>query len=210
MALPAENPLPRRYTPEEYIELERQAEDKSEYLDGYIYAMAGASPTHAAITANVTVAIGSQLKGSRCRIFSSDLKIASDLKGHFTYADVVVVCGPPRYHDKFKDVLLNPTLIVEVLSPSTEAYDRGEKFKRYRRIASLTDYLLISPDQPLIEHFTRQTSGWAMTDADQLRKKLSLKTLKSTLPVSDVYTGVSFPELKTATSGQKKNQTRAS
>ncbi len=193
MGLPAEKPLPRRYTPEEYIELERRAEDKSEYIDGYICALAGASPTHCAITANVTIAIGSQLKGSRCRVFSGDLKIASDLRGHYTYADVVVVCGTPRYHDKFHDVLLNPTLIVEVLSPSTEAYDRGDKFRRYRRVASLSDYLMISQDQPLVEHFSRQPEGWTMRDADKLNQKLRLKALKCTLSVNDVYNGITFP-----------------
>ena len=207
MALPAEKPLPRRYTPEEYIALERAADYKSEYIDGYIYAMAGASPTHCAIAANVTIALGVQLKGSRCRVFSGDLKIATDLKGHYTYADVVIVCGTPRYHDKFHDVLLNPTLVVEVLSPSTEACDRGEKFKRYRRVASLTDYILISQDQPLVEHFSRQGDGWALNDADGLSRKLQIKSLKSALSLADVYSGISFSSAgETGRPGKKRKQ----
>jgi Uma2 family endonuclease len=207
MALPAEKPLPRRYTPEEYIALEREADYKSEYIDGYIYAMAGASPTHCAIAANVIGSLVPQLKGSRCRVFSGDLKIATDLKGHYTYADVVIVCGTPRYHDKFQDVLLNPTLVVEVLSPSTEAYDRGEKFKRYRRVASLTDYILIAQDQPLVEHFSRQADGWAMNDADRLSRKLQVKTLKCTLSLADIYSGISFSRAgETKKPGKKRKQ----
>lgn len=207
MALPAEQPLPRRYTPEEYIELERAADHKSEYIDGYIYAMAGASPTHCAIAANVIGSLVPELKGSRCRVFSGDLKIATDLKGHYTCADVVIVCGTPRYHDKFHDVLLNPTLAVEVLSPSTEAYDRGEKFKRYRRVASLTNYILISQDQPLIEHFSRQADGWALNDADRLSRKLQIKSLKGALSLADVYSGITFPNARrTEKPGKKRKQ----
>ncbi|HWQ33083.1 MAG TPA: Uma2 family endonuclease [Blastocatellia bacterium] len=207
MALPAEKPLPRRYTPEEYIELERAADYKSEYIDGYIYAMAGASPTHCAIAANATIAPGVQLKGSRCRVFSGDLKIATDLKGHYTCADVVIVFGTPRYHDKFQDVLLNPTLVVEVLSLSTEACDRGEKFKRYRRVALLTDYILISQDQPLVEHFSRQGDGWALNGADRLSRKLQVKSLKCTLSLADVYSGISFSRAgKTGRPGKKRKQ----
>ncbi len=192
MALPEEKIPVRRFTPEEYMELEEQALEKSEYIDGFIYAMSGSTPKHAAITANVIGNLVPGLKKGSCRVYSGDLKIASDMRGHFTYPDAVVVCGKPRFHDKFKDVLLNPTVIIEVLSPSTEAYDRGDKFKRYRRIGSLTDYLLIAQDQPLVEHFSKQTDGWVMQDADKLSGKIKLKTLKMTFALTELYDGIEF------------------
>ena len=192
MALPVEKIPVRRFTPEEYMELEEQALEKSEYIDGFIYAMSGSTPKHALITANVIGNLVPGLKKGICRVYSGDLKIASDMRGHFTYPDAVVVCGKPRFHDKFQNVLLNPTVIIEVLSPSTEAYDRGDKFKRYRRIGSLTDYLLIAQDQPLVEHFSKQADGWVMQDADKLSGKIKLKTLKMTLALTDLYDGIEF------------------
>ncbi len=192
MALPAEKLPVRLYTLEEYMEMEEHSLEKHEFIDGAIYAMSGSTPKHAAITANAIVAIGSQLKKGSCRVYSGDLKIATDMRGHFCYPDAVIVCGKPRFHDKFQDVLLNPTVIIEVLSPSTEGYDRGEKFKRYRRIGSLTDYLLISQNQPLVEHFSKQAEGWVMQDADKLGGKIKLKTLKMTLALADLYDGIEF------------------
>src|ERR1051326_657817 len=110
------------FTPEEYLSLEREATEKSEYLNGEIYAMAGGSPTHNAIAFNVSTAIGPQIKGGPCRGYSSDMRIQVDETGLYTYSDGVFVCGEPRFDDVKKDNLLNPTLIVEVLSPTTEGY----------------------------------------------------------------------------------------
>ncbi len=206
MALPVEKIPVRRFTPEEYMELEEQALEKCEYIDGFIYAMSGSTPKHALITANVIGNLVPGLKKGSCHVYSGDLKIASDMRGHFTYPDAVVVCGKPRFHDKFQNVLLNPTVIIEVLSPSTEAYDRGDKFKRYRRIGSLTDYLLIAQDQPLVEHFSKQTDGWVMQDADKLSGKIKLKTLKMTLALTDLYDGIEF---ETEAGLSERERTRA-
>ena len=141
----------RRYTPEEYLELERKAEFKSEYIDGEIFpigggilGMAGADEAHNLIVTNAVRELSLQLKGRPCRTYPSDMKVEPVPGGQFVYPDVTVVCGEPRFHDERRDMLKNPTVIIEVLSPSTEAYDRGAKFARYRQMNSLTNYLLIS------------------------------------------------------------------
>jgi Uma2 family endonuclease len=156
-----------RYTVDEYLALERESEERHEYLDGQIYAMAGESIEHADISVNLVVELRSQLKGTPCRVWTKDSKVLSgpairsykSIKGLFSYPDIVVVCGEPRFLNEHRDVLLNPTLIIEVLSPSTESFDRGEKFWRYRsHLASLTDYVQVSQALPLIEHFRRQSA----------------------------------------------------
>jgi Uma2 family endonuclease len=153
------------YTPQQYLEIERAAPSKSEYLDGAIYAMAGASEQHNLIVANLVGELRAGLKGRPCRTYPSDMKVEVGPKGLFAYPDVSVVCGQPRFHDEVRDMLLNPKLIVEVLSPSTEAYDRGAKFAQYRKIASLTDFLLVSADNVHVEHFARQPNGqWLLSE----------------------------------------------
>src|SRR5262245_24970651 len=156
------------YTIDQYLKIERASEERHEYVDGEIYAMAGESGEHGDISVNVVVSLGSQLRGTSCRARTKDTKVCSgpilrsgsSTRGIFSYPDVVVVCGEPEYHDAYKDVILNPTAIVEVLSTSTEAFDRGEKFTRYQTWnPTLTDYLLVSQDQPQVEHFHRQADG---------------------------------------------------
>ena len=153
------------YTAEEYLALERESEQRHEYLDGQILAMAGESEEHGIICTNLSGQLYSQLRGRPCQAFSKDMKVlsGSDLhprpstKGFFSYPDIVVVCGERKYHDEHRDVLLNPTLIIEVLSPSTEAFDYGRKFWRYRTyLPSLKSYLLVSQSMPLIDHYLRQ------------------------------------------------------
>jgi Uma2 family endonuclease len=153
-----------RSTVEEYLAFERESADRHEYLDGDIYAMAGESLEHGTICMNLSVSIGAQLRGTPCQAFAKDMKVRSGrlplpgqpMRGLFSYPDFVVVCGTMQFHDQFHDVLLNPTLIVEVLSPSTEAFDRGDKFWRYRTwLPTLTDYLLVAQDKPLIDHYHR-------------------------------------------------------
>jgi Uma2 family endonuclease len=153
MSLPQSQPL---YTIEEYLALEREAEERYEYLDGFIYAMAGESPNHGAICVNLTGIISTQLLGAPCQVFFKDMKVRSGpvpktrytTKGLFSYPDLLVVCGKLKFHDKHQDVLLNPTVIIEVLSPTTEAFDRGQKFRRYRmHIPALTDYIVVFPIQ---------------------------------------------------------------
>jgi len=162
--MPAPNAHPL-FTIDDYLALERTEEERHEYLDGCVYAMAGESPDHGRICVNLTRRLAAQLDGSGCEVFSKDLKVrcgplprpGGSLQGLFAYPDLVIVCGALQFHDQVRDVLLNPRVIVEVLSPSTEAFDRGEKFRRYRAwLPTLSDYVLVAQDRPLIDHYHRQ------------------------------------------------------
>lgn len=189
----AAQPQPHFVTVEEYLTAERNADFKSEYLHGVIYAMAGSSPEHSAITANVTIALGSQLRGGDCQVYSNDLKVATGPNGLFAYPDLTIVCGEPRFHDERRDVLINPTLLVEVLSPSTEAYDRGRKFSQYQRITSLTSYLLIAQDEAHLDYYVRQNNNkWLLTAAEGLDASLALNSLNCALHLAEVYDRVRF------------------
>lgn len=184
----------RRYTPEEYLELERAAEFKSEYLDGQIYAMSGASLAPAGITFNLYGQIGAQLKPP-CRGLSNDMKVRTSYTGLYAYPDLIVVCGEPLFHDKKGDVLLNPKVIFEVLSPSTEIYDRTEKFFRYQMLESFTDYVLIAQSEPRIEHFSRHpNSGWLFNLVKGLENNLSVASIECTLELARIYSGIEFPD----------------
>jgi Uma2 family endonuclease len=190
------------YSAEEYLEFERQAEERHEYLDGFIYAMAGESPLHADISANLVILIGEQLRDSPCRVRTKDTKVRSGptqrrmMKGLFSYPDVVVICGEPQYHDEHRDVVINPTVIIEVLSESTEARDRGVKFHRYQTWSpTLTDYVLVSQEAPLIEHFERQADGsWTLRIYQGIEESFTIKSINCTLKLSDVYARIVFPE----------------
>jgi Uma2 family endonuclease len=181
------------YTPEEYLALERAAEYRSEYLDGEIYAMSGASAAHNTIAMNIVRHLGNQFEGRPCRVFASDLRVRVSPNRMYTYPDVVAVCGPREFADDHSDTLLNPTVVFEVLSPSTEAYDRGEKFARYWRLASLTDYVLVAQDQMRVEHFARQGDGWFVTAAESPDETLRLAALDAELVLRAIYTNVEFP-----------------
>ncbi len=152
------------YTPEEYLVLERKAEYKSEYLNGQIFAMSGASREHILISVNLVRELSSQLRGRPCEVYNGDMRVKVNPTGLYTYPDVTVVCGEPHFDDKHTDTLVNPTLIIEVLSPSTEAYDRGEKFAHYRKLPSLTDYVLVAQDQVRVEHYVRYL--WPVDGSD--------------------------------------------
>jgi len=193
MGYPATLPV---FTPEEYLEFERESDVKHEYLDGLIYAMAGSSPQHSTISVNISEIITRQLRGTACRPFSSDMKTRcipvtpqpKRKRGLFAYPDFIVVCGEPVFHDEQQDVLVNPKLIVEVLSPSTEAYDREEKFERYQELDSSTDYLLIAQDRSRVEHFVRQPNGeWTCTIETDLTKSVFLASINCSVPLSEVY-----------------------
>ena len=192
------------FTVEEYLALERASEERHAYLDGQIYAMAGESPEHGDICSNLVIDVGAQLRGRPCRVWTKDTKVRSGplpqtrriFKGLFSYPDLVMVCGEPQFHDAYRDVLLNPTVIIEVLSPSTEAFDRGEKFRRYRIFnPSLSDYVLVAQDQPLIEHFVRQEHGqWLLAaSVSDLSGSVSLASIQCTLPLTNVYDRIVFP-----------------
>ncbi len=180
---------PKRFiTPEEYLEIERAADHKSEYFNGEMFAMAGASEPHNLITANIIIALGTQLRGTPCRSYTSDLRVRVRENGLYTYPDVTVVCGESELTDDHQDTLLNPTVIVEVLSPSTEAYDRGAKFDLYRPIESLREYILVSQDRRHIDQFVRQQNGqWAFSDADGEEAEIFLPSINCRLRLSDVY-----------------------
>ncbi len=174
-------------TPEEYLAFERKATTKHEYLNGQIVAMSGASFAHNFLTMNVANQLYNQLIGGECQVAASDMRVQATQTGSYFYPDVVVVCGEPRAEDDTFDTLLNPTLIVEILSPSTETYDKGEKFEHYQQIASLKDYILISQDKVHVEHYCRQGSAWLQTEFAELEDVLSLRSIACELRLQDVY-----------------------
>jgi Uma2 family endonuclease len=188
---------------EEYLAMERASEDRHEYLDGCIFAMAGESGAHADICMNLAISMGSQLKGTPCRARSKDTKVHGGpapsrpraTKGFFSYPDLVVICGEPQYHDEHKDVTLNPVVIIEVLSESTESFDRGEKFQRYQLWnPTLSDYILVSQDAPIIEHFTRKGDGsWSYNIHQGLEQHVPIESIHCTLHLAEVYDRVVFP-----------------
>ena len=191
----AAKPPHRRYTPEEYLELERAAEYRSEFLDGHIYAMAGGNPRHNRISANAVADFVVQTRGRPCEAFGSDQKVRIPSEELFAYPDVTVVCGEPKYHDVHRDVIVNPKVLVEVLSPSTEVYDRGAKFDRYEEIESFTDYILISQSEPRIEHYSREASGkWVRTVARGLEAVLEIPSIGCVLQLRDIYDRVDFSQ----------------
>ena len=183
----------QRLTAAEYLEIERAAESKSEFFAGEMFAMAGASEEHNLIVANVVGELRSQLKGRPCRVYPSDMRVKVSATGLCTYPDVVVICGDRQFDDQKRDTLLNPTLIVEVLSETTEAYDRGKKFDHYRQIPSLEEYILVSQSEPLVERFARQPDGsWLLTVVKGLESVLEFESVVCRLRLADVYFKVSF------------------
>ncbi|HEX8920234.1 MAG TPA: Uma2 family endonuclease [Pyrinomonadaceae bacterium] len=182
------------FTPEQYLSLERNSEIRHEYLDGFVYAMAGESPEHSTICFNLVVVIGLQLRGKPCRGFSPNMKVRASRSGLYAYPDLMVVCGEPSFHDDRRDVITNPVVIFEVLSPSTEDYDRGEKFLRYRtEIETLQDYVLVAQDRPQMEHFSRQPDGsWLSSEVNGLTETLSLPSIDCRVALAEVYSRIDF------------------
>jgi Uma2 family endonuclease len=188
--------IPKIYlTPAEYLAFERQSDVRHEYFRGELFAMSGASRQHVRISVNVTAWLAGQLKGQRCELFNGDMRVKVSPTGLYTYPDASVVCGRPRFEDKDLDVLLNPTVIVEILSKSTEAYDWGERFAQYRTLDTLTDYLLIAQDKPLIERFTRQVAGgWLLTESTSLNVVMPIESIQCQLPLAEVYDRVEIDQ----------------
>lgn len=201
MSMPQRQPV-KKITIEEYLRGERAAQSRHYYVDGEVFAMAGESGSHADISTNVVGLLHAQLKGKPCRVRTKDTKVrsgpdrphGSSTKGLFSYPDVVVICGEPIYHDEHNDVVLNPTVIVEVLSPSTERIDRGEKFIRLRNWnPTLEDYVLVSQVEPLIEVFHRTGEiTWSLTPAEGLAAAARLTAIDCALPLTEVYDRVEF------------------
>ncbi len=177
----------------EYLAFERQSRDKHEFYLGEIFAMSGASRKHNLISGNLFGELRERLKDRRCEAYVGNMRVRVKPNGLYTYPDVVVVCGEPEFLDSDVDTLLNPTLLIEVLSDSTEKNDRGTKFKQYRQIPSLREYILVSQDEPLIEHFTRRgDTYWELTETAGLDSQLVLSSLGCQIPLAEVYSKVDF------------------
>jgi Uma2 family endonuclease len=182
-----------RISPERYLEIERAAEMKSEYYDGQMFAMSGGSLAHSMIPAGLAFALRLSLRGNDCRVATSDLRVRIAPQGPFVYPDLTVVCGEPQLADNYKDILLNPTAVFEVISASSEAYDRGYKFAQYRRVESLREYVLLSQVEPKIETFSRDADGkWIYTEFAGLEAICHLPGIGCNIALTDVYEGVMF------------------
>lgn len=180
-------------TQEEYLRQEREAETRSEYFAGQVFAMSGGTGDHSLIAANLIREVGVALKGSSCKTFTSDLRVKVDRSGAYTYPDLTVARGGAEFEDRHRDTLLNPTLLVEVLSQSTEAKDRGWKFIQYRQIPALREYLLVSQDRPFLELCVRRGDEWVLREIRGLDATVSLLDGKVSIPLVEIYAHVEFP-----------------
>jgi Uma2 family endonuclease len=190
MALPQPS---RHLTEAEYLEIERAAEFKSEFFEGEMFAMAGGTPRHSLLGTNVAVEFANRLRAKPCVPYNADLRIKIEATGLLTYPDLSVICGPLQFAGGTDDTVVNPTVLVEVLSDSTEAYDRGKKFEHYRQIPTLQEYLLVSQTEPRIEQFIRQPDGhWLLHEAAGLEASLELPALGISISLGEVFARVTF------------------
>ena len=180
--------------PEAYLASERRAKYKNEYIHGKVLPMSGANSAHNLITVDIATELNIQSRGQRCEVYASTMRVRTSPTGAYFYPDVVAVCDKPRFEDNVFDTLLNPTLIVEVLSPSTEAYDRGEKFAHYQELASLQEYLLVSQDKIHVEHYRPIETQWVQKTFHAAEDVLQLRSIACELPLQDIYTRVTFPD----------------
>jgi Uma2 family endonuclease len=184
----------KRWTTEEYLAFERASEEKHEFIDGEIYAMSGASRKHNLITGNTFAALHAQLRGNPCEIYTGDMRVRMKAQ-NYTYPDLAVVCDTPKFETNQVDTLLNPTLIVEVLSPSTERYDRGRKFELYRSLPPMQEYVLISQNRVHVERYVRQENNmWLFSELDDPTGVLELSSIGCRLDLAEVYDKVRFDE----------------
>ena len=175
------------YTVEDYLKQERSASYKSEYRDGQIYAMTGASRKHNLVSGNIYRELSLQLKKRPCEAYINDMRVKAVEASSYHYPDVAVVCGTPQFEDTQVDTLLNPTLLIEVLSPSTEAYDRGSKFAHYRKINSLQEYLLVSQEQPSIERYVRRGDVWILSEVTGIEALMTLESIDCIVSLREIY-----------------------
>ncbi len=176
------------YTAEEYLGMERNSlEGKCEFVNGQIFAMVGATREHNLVGVNITRELSNQLKGRPCEAYANDMRVKAAEAKSYQYPDIAVVCGKPEFEDGHLDTLLNPVLLVEILSSSTEAYDRGDKFAGYRKIPSLREYLLVSQDKPLIERYLKQDQAWVLTETEGLDGVVKLEGIGCMLAMREVY-----------------------
>ena len=191
------------YTVEDYLKVDRISDERYEYLDGEVWLMAGETDAHGIISFNLAGILHDQIKGTSCQGRVKNTKVRSgavgkqsrSTKGMFSYPDIVIICGAPQYLDERRDVVLNPQVIIEVLSESTESFDRGEKFMRFTNWnPTLTDYILVSQDKPVIEHFVRGTNGsWILSRSIGLQAECRVESIKCNFKLSDVFDRVEFP-----------------
>jgi Uma2 family endonuclease len=175
-------------SPAEYLALERSSEYKSEYLHGQMVAMTGASRKHVLIALNLATGLRRQLEGRPCEVYATDMRVRAPTTGLYTYPDIAVVCGEPQFEDDHEDTLLNPVLIVEVLSSSTESYDRGRKFEHYRTLESLREYLLVSQDRSRVEQFVRQDgTAWLFKEIAGVDQVVSLASVACEIALAEIY-----------------------
>jgi Uma2 family endonuclease len=189
--------LPQRkvkLTAPQYLDVERAAEHRSEFFDGEMFAMAGNSPRHSRIASNINGLLWFHLQGNSCQPYDSNLRIRVPSTGLYTYADVLVVCGPLEFGgDDRNETIVNPTLIVEVLSPTTEKYDRGKKFEQYKELVSFQEYLLVAQNEARIDRFLRGADNvWTPSTARDLSVALKCESLRIALPLADIYRGAEF------------------
>jgi len=195
-----------RITPQEYLELERQAEIRSEYYDGEMFAMSGAMLEHITIVANITRELGTQFMDRPCGVYPVDLRTKVTATGLYTYPDIVVLCGEPEFEDEHMDTLINPQVIIEVLSQSTESYDRGKKFAHYRTIDTLREYFLVTQTEYRIERFSRQDDqNWLYSECTDRDGSIELTTVAARLFLSRVYHKVDFERAKSREQAQHKS-----
>lgn len=184
----------KKYTPEEYLALEEKAEYKSEYWNGEIVAMSGAAIEHQQIVINLTTELAAKLKG-KCRVFPSEMKVWVKKRGKFFYPDLTIICDKPNFYKNRRDTIDNPRLIIEVLSKSTAAFDRAEKFLSYQSLESLDEYVLVSQDKALVEQYLKRKDGtWIYQATIGLESKVTFPSIKKTLKLSDIYDLVEFEE----------------
>jgi Uma2 family endonuclease len=182
-----------QYSFEDYLAIERELDTRNEYIGGQVYAMTGAKENHNLIVVNLAAELRARFKQRPCRVFANDMKVRINLADASTYPDVLALCGEREFHDQRKDIICNPSLIVEVLSPSTEAHDRGDKFALYRRLPSLQDYLLISQERMAAELYTRQADGrWLMSEFNQEQQVIRLDSVDCEVPMAEIYDKVEF------------------
>jgi len=187
-------PQKKKYTPEEYLALEEKAEYKSEYVNGYIFKMAGGTEAHITISFNATKLFADKLRG-KCRAYQSDMKVWVEEVGTYFYPDVTVVCGERRFHKGKRDIVENPILLVEVLSQNTKEYDKNDKFFTYQHIESFQEYVLISQNQPAVQQYIRQTDGgWKYKATIGLNSEVYFESVDATLSLQDIYDLVEFEE----------------
>jgi Uma2 family endonuclease len=178
-------------TPEEYLAIERKSETRNEYFAGEVFAMVGASKRHNLITANLIRVLGNQLINRPCNVYPSDMRVKVSATGKYTYPDVVVACEEELFDDEEKDTLLNPVVIIEVLSESTEAYDRGKKFEHYQQTVSLTEYLLVAQEPYRVEQYVRQSNReWRYSEYHNAEDTVSISVINCELALKDVYAKV--------------------